>query len=451
MTISDVNRSGSVDGSEATAAASKTTCVVADCDEEVKSSVVFVGCNDDDDDCGASSLREQDCSQQERHRRDETAAEHESPIHMVVTTNSSEEEGLETDTTAASTIQAPSQAGVRRDRSFQHNQQHPTRPRLRPQRRRSINTNTTSYSRLSVASGRRHRLHPGQRHTQNSWITSFMFLIPIVVFFVRKIFFNNGHQILILPLFFTLIAIGGVGMVATLLICLQDRLEEWITKPPKHSQQNQPPSLPPLVDSASTNHDSSSNIPNEEDQTETKDHRHTKNITNTTKRKPPPSQDVVSPSFALSSKPVFHVSPSHHNNHQNNGSDHDTTTTTTSAKSLQLQQQQQQQPLQKPLQQRPPMHRRHSSSSLLPPRTSSPCLNSITEGQMEDEFDFWWRELDSQTKYFALLLGYTQKTWDEDYELEDLECENYYWDELTPEQQAAAIYFGCDPDEWDSE
>ncbi|KAG7348920.1 hypothetical protein IV203_011517 [Nitzschia inconspicua] len=450
MTISDVNRNGSVDGSEATAAASKTTSVS---DEEVKSSVVFVGCNDDDDDddCSASALREQDCSQQERHQRDETAAERESPIHMVVTTNSSEEEELETDTTALSTVQAPSQT-VQTDRSFQRNQQHPTRPRLRTQRRRSINTNT-SYSRLSVASGRRHRLHPGQRHTQNSWITSLMFLIPVVVFFVRKIFFSDGHQMLILPLFFTLIAIGGVGVVATLLICLQDRLEEWITKPPKHTQQNQPPSLPPLVNSATTIHDSSDR-PNKEDQskTETKDHRHTKIITNTTRRQPPQSQDVVSPSFALSSKPFFHVSPSlqqqkshHHHNHQNNGSDHDTTTTTTSAKSIQLQ------PIPEKSFQRPTLHRRRSSSSLLPPRTSSPCLNSITEGQMEDEFDIWWRELDSQTKYFALLLGYTQKTWDEDYELEDLECENFYWDELTPEQQAAAIYFGCDPNEWDSE
>jgi hypothetical protein len=70
---------------------------------------------------------------------------------------------------------------------------------------------------------------------------------------------------------------------------------------------------------------------------------------------------------------------------------------------------------------------------------------------MEDEYDYWWEELDSQTQYFALLLGYTPQLWDADYELEDLECEDLSWEELTKEQQAAATFFGYTEQEWDED
>ena len=78
-------------------------------------------------------------------------------------------------------------------------------------------------------------------------------------------------------------------------------------------------------------------------------------------------------------------------------------------------------------------------------------MTAIEEHKMEDEFDYWWDELDSQTQYYALLLGYTPQLWDADYELEDLECEDLSWDELTKEQQQAAIFFGYTEGEWDTD
>ena len=80
------------------------------------------------------------------------------------------------------------------------------------------------------------------------------------------------------------------------------------------------------------------------------------------------------------------------------------------------------------------------------------ALVPIVEGKEEDGmFDYWWYELDSKTKYFALILGYTEITWDQDKQLEDLSCEDLDWDELTEEQKEAARYFGYDQDTWDEE
>ena len=83
--------------------------------------------------------------------------------------------------------------------------------------------------------------------------------------------------------------------------------------------------------------------------------------------------------------------------------------------------------------------------------SSQQNLNSIEEKELEDEWDYWWHELDSKTKYYALILGYTQYTWDNDYELEDLPCEDWDWEEMTSEQKAAAQYFGCTEDNWEEE
>jgi hypothetical protein len=66
-----------------------------------------------------------------------------------------------------------------------------------------------------------------------------------------------------------------------------------------------------------------------------------------------------------------------------------------------------------------------------------------------DYDDYWWRELDSRTQYYALILGYTQATWDDDFDLDDLPCEDWDWDEMTLEQRAAAQHFGYDKESWD--
>ena len=97
--------------------------------------------------------------------------------------------------------------------------------------------------------------------------------------------------------------------------------------------------------------------------------------------------------------------------------------------------------------------RRLSSPPSLPSQESlSHILNPIAERKLEDLMDFddyWWRELDSRTQYYALILGYTQATWDDDYELDDLPCEDWDWDEMTTEQQAAAQHFGYTQATWD--
>lgn len=97
-------------------------------------------------------------------------------------------------------------------------------------------------------------------------------------------------------------------------------------------------------------------------------------------------------------------------------------------------------------------YRRYSSPpSLGRSLSQQSTLNPIAERRLEDlpdYDDYWWRELDSRTKYYALILGYTQPTWDEDHELYDLICEDWYWDEMTKEQKAAAQYFGYTKETW---
>ena len=98
--------------------------------------------------------------------------------------------------------------------------------------------------------------------------------------------------------------------------------------------------------------------------------------------------------------------------------------------------------------------RRNSSPPCLPSQAASLsqyCLNPIVERKLEDLLDYddyWWRELDSRTQYYALILGYTQVTWDDDFELDDLPCEDWDWDEMTKEQKAAAHHFGYDEATW---
>jgi len=97
--------------------------------------------------------------------------------------------------------------------------------------------------------------------------------------------------------------------------------------------------------------------------------------------------------------------------------------------------------------------RRFSSPPALPSPTnpSQYSLNPIVERKLEDLMDYddyWWRELDSRTQYYALILGYTQVTWDDDFELDDLPCEDWDWEEMTKEQKAAAQHFGYTRESW---
>mmetsp|Transcript_5285 Transcript_5285/g.11057 ORF Transcript_5285/g.11057 Transcript_5285/m.11057 type:complete len:278 (+) Transcript_5285:251-1084(+) len=110
-------------------------------------------------------------------------------------------------------------------------------------------------------------------------------------------------------------------------------------------------------------------------------------------------------------------------------------------------------PVSGPSAQRTASPRRYSSPPSLPSQAqlSHFCLNPIVERKLEDLMDYddyWWRELDSRTQYYALILGYTQMTWDDDFDIDDLPCEDWDWDEMTKEQKAAAVHFGYNEETW---
>lgn len=104
---------------------------------------------------------------------------------------------------------------------------------------------------------------------------------------------------------------------------------------------------------------------------------------------------------------------------------------------------------------RKPLQRQFNSTpSLHDSSASLQNLNPIAEHKREDRMDFadcYWRELDSRTQYYALIMGYTQSTWDRDFELDDLVCEDWDWDEMTKEQKAAATHFGYNRETWDDD
>jgi len=68
---------------------------------------------------------------------------------------------------------------------------------------------------------------------------------------------------------------------------------------------------------------------------------------------------------------------------------------------------------------------------------------------LEDKLDVWWSEVDPETQKHAEALTYTQQFWDEDYYLEDLPCDAWYWKDMNEEQKAAARHFGYTPSTWD--
>ena len=59
-----------------------------------------------------------------------------------------------------------------------------------------------------------------------------------------------------------------------------------------------------------------------------------------------------------------------------------------------------------------------------------------------------WKDLHDDTIYNLIILGYDEKSWDED---EDVSTSNLSWDELTPEQQNAAKALDYNKESWNKE
>jgi hypothetical protein len=343
-------------------------------------------------------------------------------------------------------------------------QQRQLQPRRRHHRRRSSNS---SYSRDSFHVQRRNRPRTGNHNTNgrasasNNPLTSLAVIISLTTLFLWKFasFCGGEQEQAILSLFFTMLAIAGVGALATLLICLQDRLEDWNkTRQGQNSRLLRHPP-PILAASSSTINDSSSTLQDNNSWDIDYHQQQQQNSNNGNdlmiRHETPPS--IMASPFAMASKLTCYDVPKLRNNRDELGScgvqqqylhqqdQSNQLHIVAGSPRLPAEQQQQQQQQQQSILYRRPSH----SSQQQPLRSSVPSLNSILEHQLEDQFDCWWKELDSQTQYFALLLGYTPQTWDADLELEDLECEEWEWNDLTPEQQAAAIYFGYTQQEWD--
>lgn len=60
--------------------------------------------------------------------------------------------------------------------------------------------------------------------------------------------------------------------------------------------------------------------------------------------------------------------------------------------------------------------------------------------------DYDWDELPAEVQAAAKVLGYDQKKWDKGVEVP---CEDKDWEELSPAEQAAATTLGYDEDSWD--
>lgn len=61
----------------------------------------------------------------------------------------------------------------------------------------------------------------------------------------------------------------------------------------------------------------------------------------------------------------------------------------------------------------------------------------------------WWNDVDEETKKHAAVLGWDQHKWDDDWSIESLPCEHWWWRDMTPEQQAAGRHFGYGKGTWD--
>jgi len=65
-----------------------------------------------------------------------------------------------------------------------------------------------------------------------------------------------------------------------------------------------------------------------------------------------------------------------------------------------------------------------------------------------DYNDYDWAELPQKAQEAAIVLGYTEKLWDND---ETAPSDDKYWDELSPEERQAATLLGYDRQKWDKD
>jgi hypothetical protein len=65
------------------------------------------------------------------------------------------------------------------------------------------------------------------------------------------------------------------------------------------------------------------------------------------------------------------------------------------------------------------------------------------------KFEIYWSECDQKTKDEAVVLGYNQENWDDDWYPEDLPCNEWSWSTMTDAQKKAAMYFGYTQSTWD--
>jgi len=68
---------------------------------------------------------------------------------------------------------------------------------------------------------------------------------------------------------------------------------------------------------------------------------------------------------------------------------------------------------------------------------------------VKDKLDIWWEDTDPVTQAHAKVLGWTHKTWDDDWHLRDFPIEHKYWKELTDSEREAATYIGYTRITWD--
>ena len=68
---------------------------------------------------------------------------------------------------------------------------------------------------------------------------------------------------------------------------------------------------------------------------------------------------------------------------------------------------------------------------------------------IDKKLDLWWDDVDEETKKYAHVLGWDHHKWDDDWEIEDLPCEHWNWNDMTNEQQEAGRHFGYGRGTWD--
>ena len=71
-------------------------------------------------------------------------------------------------------------------------------------------------------------------------------------------------------------------------------------------------------------------------------------------------------------------------------------------------------------------------------KTFTKCTTAEKQGAIFFEYEsnklnVWWEDLDKTTQTHAFNIGWTNDTWDDDNEIEHLDVEQLYWDDLDSE------------------